>query len=288
MSERPRLGKHIAAVTLLDLPEWSAGPRQTHDKIADSLIEHEYEAVQTHRLDQASHLQHAGLEVHALNRATTVSEIATAVSRWADAGAASITFHLGTAFESDAEALDLIEGFLNVSRHAAVPLLVETHRATVMQDPARTLGFVARFPELRFTADLSHWYTGGEMPYGGFEWKLEALRPVFDRIGYIHGRISDPGCAQVSVEPDDQSRHVCHFAQMWKAVFRSFIERAEGDSELPFAPELLPPAFNYDRTIPDTTGGRREESDRWQQAALLHDMASDLFEGELTSVDRRI
>ncbi len=68
-----------------------------------------------------------------------------------------------TGFETPAEASALVEATLQSSAGHAVPVLIETHRATLFQDPARALALVGEFPELRFTADLSHWYTGVEL-----------------------------------------------------------------------------------------------------------------------------
>ena len=59
--------------------------------------------------------------------------------------------------------------------------------------------FLKRFPELEFNGDFSHWYTGTEMVYGGFENKMEFFRPVLGRIGFLHGRIGNPGCMQVDI-----------------------------------------------------------------------------------------
>lgn len=69
--------------------------------------------------------------------------------------------------EDDDEAARLIDAVLNASVRYDVPLYVETHRATIFQDLWRAVQFVARFPELRFNGDFSHWYTGLEMVYGG-------------------------------------------------------------------------------------------------------------------------
>ena len=66
----------------------------------------------------------------------------------------SLTLHLGTGFESSIEALKLVERTLTSASQFNVRVLIETHRGTLFQDPARTLSLIEQFPELRFTADL--------------------------------------------------------------------------------------------------------------------------------------
>src|SRR5690606_5906749 len=127
-------------------------------------------------------------------------------------------------------------------------------------------------PRLRFTADLSHWYTGVELTYGDFDAKLAALRPVFERCGMIHGRISDPGCIQVAVDEADQSPHVGHFRRMWSAIADAC--GASGEiAELPFVVELLPPSVGYARMV-ERDGVVVEETDRWAQADVLWRIAT--------------
>jgi sugar phosphate isomerase/epimerase len=90
------------------------------------------------------------------------------------------TVHLGCGMESEQDGCALIDSASNAATQLGVPLYLETHRATLFQDMWRTVEFIKRFPELRFNGDFSHWYTGLEMVYGGFEQKLAFLAPVFE------------------------------------------------------------------------------------------------------------
>ncbi len=151
-----------------------------------------------------------------------------------------------------------------------LPLYVETHRATLFQDMWRTVEFVRQFPDLRFNGDFSHWYTGQEMVYGGFENKLAFIRPVLERVRFLHGRIGNPGCMQVAINPAaPEPEYVGHFRQLWTACFRY------GASI--FTPELLAPGIYYARTFPGPNGEPVEESDRWQQSLLLRQIAEECY-----------
>ncbi len=189
-------------------------------------------------------------------------------------GLECLTVHVGWGIEDENEAHRLIAAVLEASARHAVPLYPETHRATIFQDMWRTVQFVRRFPELRFNGDFSHWYTGLEMVYGGFEKKLEFVKPVLDRVRFVHGRIGNPGCIQVDIGDGDVRRHpyVAHFRALWTAAFAGFLATASPGDSIYFSPELLAPGIYYARTFEG-----REESDRWRQALLLTRIARECF-----------
>ena len=273
-----RRSRQLSAVTGWALPSWSVGPAPGEDLFA-AAVEAGYEGLQVFLPDQAEAARKAGLRhVSAISPARTGEDAEGLLAMWAgvddESRADSLTLHLGTGFETRDQALALVESVLKASDRHGVPVLVETHRATLTQDPARTLELLDTFPELRLTADLSHWYTGVELVYGDLDAKLEALQPMFDRCLMVHGRISDPGCIQVAVDGrDDPAAHVEHFRRMWSSVLAGASSMAEVDV-LPFVVELLPAASGYARTI-DRGDGPEEEVDRWTQADVLW----EIFDG---------
>jgi hypothetical protein len=220
------------------------------------------------------------VEARALNlgvcgshRVNTPSEAAPIAQAAVDAGLACLTLHVGWGMESDDEGALLIEAVLRASTLHNIPLYVETHRATLFQDMQRTVQFIARFPELRFNGDFSHWYTGLEMVYGGFEAKLAYIQPVLDRVRFVHGRIGSPGCMQVAILPNDPAPYVAHFRTLWTRCFESYLRDPTPQQPfLTFAPELLAAGIFYARTF-----NGKEESDRWQQSLLLTQIARECF-----------
>jgi hypothetical protein len=268
-----RLSKQLSLVTTWALPSWSTGPAAGDDVFARAAAAG-YEGVQVFLPEQAIAARAAGLEASAISPARTSAEADGLCAMWAEGEASSLTLHLGTGFETADEAEALVTATLASADRHGVPVLVETHRGTLFQDPARALALVDRFPELRFTADLSHWYTGVELVYGDLDAKLAALQPVFERCHMIHGRISDPGCIQVAVRPDDDATYVEHFRRMWTSVIDGCGASGEIDV-LPFVVELLPAAAFYARTI-DRGSGPEEEADRWTQAELLWEVFAGL------------
>jgi hypothetical protein len=79
-------------------------------------------------------------------------------------------------------------------------IVVETHRATITQDSWRTVQITKGFPEVRFNRNFSHYYCGQELAYGDWSSKLAFMEPIFERVGFIHGRIACPAaCRYLSI-----------------------------------------------------------------------------------------
>jgi sugar phosphate isomerase/epimerase len=189
-------------------------------------------------------------------------------------GLECLTLHVGWGTEDDNEAAKLIEAVIDASAKHSVPLYPETHRATIFQDPWRTVQFLGKFPELEFNADFSHWYTGTEMVYGGVDVKMKLLVPVLRRIAFMHGRIGNPGCMQVDVGDGsgDGLPSVDHFRALWTESFAGFLRRRPATDRFCFAPELLGLEHYYARTFDG-----REETDRWRQSLVLVRIARECF-----------
>ena len=109
------------------------------------------------------------------------------------------------------------------------------------------LDLVERVPTMRFNGDFSHWYTGAEMTYGDLAAKIERLSPVLARTRFLHGRVSDPGCAQVAIGGGANAQHLAVFRDFWTRAFRGFLAEAAPGDVIGFYPELLSPAFHYAR-----------------------------------------
>ncbi len=234
-----------------------------------------YEGVQFASLVAARDLREcraAGLEVAASGRIDRSDETNQQAERWAGDGFVCATLHVGWGDEDNDAVARLIESVLNASTVYKIPLYIETHRATIFQDMWRTVQFVNQFPAIQINGDFSHWYTGQEMVYGGFDRKLQFIRPVLERVRFIHGRIGNPGCIQVKIDPGErpEPEYVRHFRQLWTACFRF--------GATIFTPELLSSKIYYARSFPGPNSTPVEESDRWEQSLVLTQIAQECFE----------
>ena len=220
-----------------------------------------------------------------LDRINTPEEALLVARRHAERGDQCLTVHVGWGIEDEDEVFRLVEAILNASEKARLPIFIETHRATITQDMWRTVQITKRFPEVLFNGDFSHYYCGQEMPYGGLEMKMEFMAPIFDRVGFLHGRIASPGQMQMPVD-DVSSRpfaasggtdYFSDFRLMWTRAMRGFLQHAQAGDVLIFSPELLSGRSYYARLFPNQAGKLVEETDRYQQALLYRDIAKACF-----------
>jgi hypothetical protein len=277
------LRRDLNIVTGLGLPRWSAGPHGDFAAVIAAAKAAGYAGVQHYAPEQVIA---AGLAATGMGRVLQPDQADAIAAAHKAVGCEATRLHVGTGLETDAEMDRLIGAVLEATAKHDYPLYVETHRATVTQDMRRTIDLVARFPALRFNADLSHYYCGHEMPYGDIGAKFAALAPVFERVRFLHGRIADAGAAQATILPEDDRPFVRHFRQMWRACFAGYKASGETDRPLIFAVELLPYRIAvagqthwlyYARQAPGPDGEIADESDRWLQADLLWRIAAEEF-----------
>jgi hypothetical protein len=272
-------------LTLQDLPDYSTAPRAQGLELYRAIHAAGYGGLQG---GDPALCREAGLHSTATGRVDRVGEAHDLALRTCDAGHELLTLHVGNGFESDAEMVALAEDIVRAADRTSFPLFIETHRATITQDMARTLKLVERVPGIQFNGDFSHWYTGLEMTYGNIEAKFERLEPVFQRVRFLHGRIGNSGSMQVDVGDGSAEGRpfVGHFRSMWFRSFRGFLGQAQPDGVIPFTPELLRPAINYARLFRMPDGTLREETDRWEQALVLCRIARECYDAARESLGR--
>ena len=283
----PRMRCYLNWMTLDDLPVGLTGPAATDSegRLA-AICEAGYEGVQfiaPLTKEQSAVCARLKLGKAGSGRVNEPKDAEELAARFSAEGMECATLHVGWGMEDNEQAAGLLHAVLAASARYGVPLYVETHRATILQDMWRTVQFVKRFPEIRFNGDFSHWYTGLEMVYGGFQNKLQFIRPVLERVSFLHGRIGDPGSMQVDIGTGDVGSHpyVAHFRELWSAAFAGFLVRARAGDYILFVPELLSPRIYYARCLATSGSERMEESDRWEQALVLRRIAGECFESVL-------
>ena len=269
----PRLRVDLHLGTVWDLPAWSSGPGRDDDLYARA-AEAGFEGIQG---GDPARCAAAGLACNTFGTLREPGGLRDLASLWGDLGFECATLHIGTGYDDEATAAQLVTEVLEVSSDLGFPLFVETHRATLTQDLWRTVQLVSQFDDLRFNGDFSHWYTGLEMTYGDWDAKVDFIAPVLERTRFLHGRIGDSGCIQIGLDGEAEPDSAAHFRQLWTAAADGFLATAAPGDVLVFTPELLPPSINYARTEATADGGRDEVSDRWTDALRMADIARDCF-----------
>lgn len=259
------------------MPE-SKGPAPDAPDVFERLKAAGYEGIQG-SVEQCVAAQKAGLRATGI--AGGVHKVGDAAKRAAlgkENGLDAFIFHVGTGFEDDDTTDALVQDVIKTSIEIDLPLYIEIHRATITTDIYRTVKMVERNPGVRFNGDFSHFYTGHEMVYGDFEGKLDFMQPVFDRVRFMHGRLGNSSHMQVALRDGIDQPFIGHFREMWARAFRGFLASAAPGDYIVFAPEILWAVNNYAFAMPGPDGQMREESDRWEQAFRLCDLAREAFE----------
>ena len=280
----PRIKIYLNLDTLTDLRADSEWPGFKGEPAYERLRADGFEGVQVTSGEPPA--AQAATPYCGLDRINTPAEADAVAARHARRGDECITVHVGWGLEDDDEVAYLVEAVLTASDRHRLPIFIETHRATVTQDMWRTVQITRRFPEVRFNGDFSHYYCGQELVYGDWNTKLAFLEPIFERVGFMHGRIASSGWIQAPVGPDLNARpvqadgasnYLDHFKDLWTRAMLGFLRTARHGDILIFAPEILSRAHYYARAFPDAQGQLVEESDRYHQAKLYRELALACF-----------
>ncbi len=280
-NDDPRLAHFLNDGTIEQLPPNTSFPSLEGCELVAYIREQGFEGIQTSDSCLLQNAQDAGLKTAIAGGRDDASDYGDFARRVVDGGHVAATLHVGNGLEDDDAGDRLIGSILEASAKFDVPLYVETHRATLTQDVWRTVQLAKRHPTLLFNADLSHWYTGLEMPYAGVELVRDFAAPVLERVGFVHGRIGNGGSMQTtigdgtaeSMSGNMSAGAVDHFSLLWSRIFSNFKRQAPAGTYLPFAPELLHAGIFYARAFNGV-----EETDRWEQALVMTRMAQKLFD----------
>jgi hypothetical protein len=166
----------------------------------------------------------------------------------------------------------LIEGWLRVAEQERMPIQFETHRNCITNDLYTTVQLLEAVPEMRLSADLSHYVVDREMPCPPPP-SLEALiANLLQRADSFQGRIAARGQIQVALRFPQNAKWVTLFQRWWRQGFASWRTRHGADAAaLAFICELGPP----DYAITDCDG--RELSDRWAESIQLGQWARQIW-----------
>ncbi|MGO9948007.1 MAG: sugar phosphate isomerase/epimerase family protein [Steroidobacteraceae bacterium] len=170
------------------------------------------------------------------------------------------------------EMVPLIEGWLRVAEQERMPIQFETHRNCITNDLYTTVQLLEAVPEMRLSADLSHYVVDREMPCPPPP-SLEALiANLLQRADSFQGRIAARGQIQVALRFPQNAKWVTLFQRWWRQGFASWRARHGADAAaLAFICELGPP----DYAITDRDG--RELSDRWAESIQLAQWARQIW-----------
>ena len=177
------------------------------------------------------------------------------------------------------ECIPYIEGWRRLAHDAKIPVHIETHRDRMTTDLFLTLHLLDCFPDLRLTADISHYVVGREFAWPISQENHALMHRILDNAWGFHGRVASREQVQIQISFPHHKDWVDLFMGWWEYGMRSWRRRAPSDATLTFLCELGPK--EYAITGPDGY----ELSDRWEEAKMMMAMVRALWK-RLENEDR--
>lgn len=205
------------------------------------------------------------------HRPFSLDDVRATVERAVRLGADFVFAQPASAFTPFEDVVKIVVEGRKVANDAGLSFFVETHRNNWTENLPQTLQLIQAVPDIRFTADLSHFVVVGEFYGWEAEGADERLAPILERASHAHARISNGEAVQVDVG-DGSNDTAQFFVRMWARMLKSWRAEARAGDVFPFASELGPPRY----AITDRSG--REISDRWEQSLVMKRLIEEAWE----------
>lgn len=149
----------------------------------------------------------------------------------------------------------LIEIAAGISQQYGIKILHETHRGKFSFCTTSTASYLEKYPDLRITADFSHWCCVAE---SYLQDQQEILNLAIDRTDHFHSRVGFPGGPQVNhpAAPEWEEALTFH-CQWWDAIVQRHL--ALKASTFTITCEFGP--YPY---MPQLPFSRQDLSDLWE------------------------
>ena len=170
-----------------------------------------------------------------------------------------------------ADAVPVIERWLDDATQAGLPLLIETHRDSILNDLYFTLQVMDEVPRMRLCADLSHFVVDREFRTPLSRTDQKYIQRILERSDCFQGRVASREQIQVQIGFPQHQEWVQIFKGWWRDGMKMWRQRNSEDATLVFLCELGPPAY----AITDANG--HELSDRREEALTIRSWVEDIW-----------
>ena len=169
---------------------------------------------------------------------------------------AFINSHTGRDIFPFEQNVQIFQRVTELSQSSGIPILVETHRGRPTYSAIETRKYLEAVPDLRLTADFSHWMVVHE---SGLDDQRENLDLAIARADYVHARV---GYAEGPQIPDPRAPEWQYAVERHLGLWQQILDQYKKDAKenLYITPEFGPPAYMH--TAPFTN---QPVGDVWEQ-----------------------
>jgi hypothetical protein len=166
-----------------------------------------------------------------------------------------------------ADMIEVIKAWMRIAVEEGVPVQFETHRNCITNDLFSTLLMLEAIPDMRLSADLSHYVVDREMMQPISADYQAYVGRVLERSDSFQGRVANRCQVQLPLHFPQHRIWIDTFLDWWRRGFALWQDRAAPEEDCIFLCELGPRDYAI-------TGADGEElSDRWGEALLLKEWA---------------
>lgn len=128
-----------------------------------------------------------------------------------------------------------------LSEQAGLLCSFEIHRATSLYSPWVTLEVIAQLPQLRFTADISHWVVVCERLLDD---PADDLTPFIERVHHVQARVGyDQGPQVPHPAAPEYARQLAFHQRLWERIWAA--QQARGYGITTLTPEFGPDGYTH-------------------------------------------
>jgi hypothetical protein len=174
------------------------------------------------------------------------------------------------------EMIEVVQAWLEIAVEEAMPIQFETHRNCITNDLFATLQLLDAIPQMRLSADLSHYVVDREMPCPPPAEMRAMISKVLARTDSFQGRVAARGQIQLPLAFPQNRKWLELFLAWWEEGLLSFASRSGPDVEAVFLCELGPPDYAL------TGADGSELSDRDVESFVLARHAREIWQRVMT------
>lgn len=160
---------------------------------------------------------------------------------------------------SHADVLHFLEAGMDVAASLGLELCFETHRSRCLFNPWRCAQIVGELPEIRLTADLSHWCVVAERL---MDTEMPTIRLIAPNVRHIHARIGyDQGPQVPHPAAPEYAEALASHQRCWEVFWEA--QQAAGAISTTMTPEFGPDGYLHQLPFTQAPVADLWEINRW-------------------------